>query len=400
MSLEKDLENSELWNSAAFETRAIHVGQEPDPTTGAVITPIFQTSTYVQEAVGVHKGFEYSRTDNPTRSALQSVLASLEGGAWALTYASGLAATQNIMYLLRPGDHILLSDDSYGGTYRLVAKIMTNYGIDFSLVNMTDLEAVRAGIRPNTKLVWVETPTNPYLKIVDIRGVANLLQDHPAKLVVDNTFASPYLQQPLNLGADMVLHSTTKYIGGHSDVVGGAVIGNDPDTFNFLKFNQNAAGAVPGPFDCWLTLRGIKTLGVRMERHCSNAREVAAFLQTQEIIDRVYYPGLVDHPGHEIAARQMRDFSGMVSFTTRGGFEVASELAAKTKLFQLAESLGGVESLIEHPGLMTHASVAGTGAEVEANLIRLSVGIEHIDDLVADLKQAIAAVSTIATPAD
>ena len=400
MSLEKDLENSELWNSAAFETRAIHVGQEPDPTTGAVITPIFQTSTYVQEAVGVHKGFEYSRTDNPTRSALQSVLASLEGGAWALTYASGLAATQNIMYLLRPGDHILLSDDSYGGTYRLVAKIMTNYGIDFSLVNMTDLEAVRVGIRPNTKLVWVETPTNPYLKIVDIRGVANLLQDHPAKLVVDNTFASPYLQQPLSLGADMVLHSTTKYIGGHSDVVGGAVIGNDPDTFNFLKFNQNAAGAVPGPFDCWLTLRGIKTLGVRMERHCSNAREVAAFLQTQEVIDRVYYPGLADHPGHEIAARQMRDFSGMVSFTTRGGFEVASELAAKTKLFQLAESLGGVESLIEHPGLMTHASVAGTGAEVEANLIRLSVGIEHIDDLVADLKQAIAAVSTIATPAD
>jgi len=400
MSLEKDLENSELWNSAAFETRAIHVGQEPDPTTGAVIIPIFQTSTYVQEAVGVHKGFEYSRTDNPTRSALQSVLASLEGGAWALTYASGLAATQNIMYLLRPGDHILLSDDSYGGTYRLVAKIMTNYGIDFSLVNMTDLEAVRAGIRPNTKLVWVETPTNPYLKIVDIRGVANLLQDHPAKLVVDNTFASPYLQQPLNLGADMVLHSTTKYIGGHSDVVGGAVIGNDPDTFNFLKFNQNAAGAVPGPFDCWLTLRGIKTLGVRMERHCSNAREVAAFLQTQEVIDRVYYPGLADHPGHEIAARQMRDFSGMVSFTTRGGFEVASELAAKTKLFQLAESLGGVESLIEHPGLMTHASVAGTGAEVEANLIRLSVGIEHIDDLVADLKQAIAAVSTIAAPAD
>ena len=400
MSQEKHPGNAESWNAAEFETRAIHVGQEPDPATGAVITPIFQTSTYVQEAVGVHKGFEYSRTDNPTRSALQSVLASLEGGAWALTYASGLAATQNIMYLLRPGDHILLSDDSYGGTYRLVAKIMTNYGIDFSLVNMTDLEAVRAGIRPNTKLVWVETPTNPYLKIVDIRGVANLLQDHPAKLVVDNTFASPYLQQPLSLGADMVLHSTTKYIGGHSDVVGGAVIGNDPDTFNFLKFNQNAAGAVPGPFDCWLTLRGIKTLGVRMERHCSNAREVAAFLQTQEIVDRVYYPGLEDHPGHDIAARQMRDYSVMVSFTTRGGFEVASELAAKTKLFQLAESLGGVESLIEHPGLMTHASVAGTGAEVEANLIRLSVGIEHIDDLLADLKQAIAAVSTIAAPAD
>lgn len=388
------------WELTAFETRAIHVGQEPDPTTGAVITPIYQTSTYVQEAVGVHKGFEYSRTDNPTRSALHAVLASLEGGAWALAYASGLAATQNVMYLLRPGDHILLSDDSYGGTYRLVAKIMTNYGIDFSLVDMTDIDAVRAGIRPTTKIVWVETPTNPYLKIVDIRAVAALLQDHPAKLVVDNTFASPYLQQPLLLGADLVLHSTTKYLGGHSDVVGGAVVGNDPDLFSVLKFNQNAAGAVPGPFDCWLTLRGIKTLGVRMERHSANARRVAGFLQSQDAVARVYYPGLADHPGHEIAARQMRDFSGMVSFTLRGGFEAAAALAATTKVFQLAESLGGVESLIEHPGLMTHASVAGTGAEVEPNLIRLSVGIEHIDDLIGDLKQALAAVATVAAPAD
>jgi cystathionine beta-lyase/cystathionine gamma-synthase len=394
------LKDAHTWGETAFETRAIHVGQEPDPTTGAVITPIYQTSTYVQEAVGVHKGYEYSRTDNPTRTALHQVLASLEGGEWALAYASGLAATQNIMYLLRPGDHILLSDDSYGGTYRLVAKIMTNYGIDFSLVDMTDLDAVRAGIRPQTKIVWVETPTNPYLKIVDIRGVANLLLDHPAKLVVDNTFASPYLQQPLTLGADLVLHSTTKYLGGHSDVVGGAVVGNDPDIYSILKFNQNAAGAVPGPFDCWLTLRGIKTLGVRMERHSANARAVAEFLKTQEAVAKVYYPGLPEHAGHQIAARQMRDYSGMVSFTTRGGFEAASVVAASTKVFQLAESLGGVESLIEHPGLMTHASVAGTGAEVEASLVRLSVGIEHVDDLIADLKQALHAISAVAAGAD
>lgn len=400
MTHEETTRGTDEWTTSEFETRAIHVGQEPDPTTGAVITPIYQTSTYVQEAVGVHKGFEYSRTDNPTRSALQAVLASLEGGAWALTYASGLAASQNIMYLLRPGDHILLSDDSYGGTYRLVAKVIAHYGIDFSLVNMSDLEAVRGAIRRNTKLVWVETPTNPYLKIVDIRGIANLLQDHPAKLVVDNTFASPYLQQPLAFGADLVLHSTTKYLGGHSDVVGGAVVGNDPEIFSFLKFNQNAAGAVPGPFDCWLTLRGIKTLGVRMERHSANARAVAAFLTSQSDVERVFYPGLAEHPGHHIAARQMRDFSGMVSFTMRGGFEVASLLATRTKIFQLAESLGGVESLIEHPGQMTHASVAGTGAEVEASLIRLSVGIEHADDLIADLKQAIASVATVATPAD
>ncbi len=394
------IDDSKNWDATEFETRAIHAGQEPDPTTGAVITPIYQTSTYVQESVGVHKGYEYSRTDNPTRTALHQVLASLEGGAWALAYASGLAATQNIMYLLRPGDHILLSDDSYGGTYRLVAKIMTNYGINFSLVDMTGIDAVRAGIRPETKIVWVETPTNPYLKIVDIRAVANLLLDHPAKLVVDNTFASPYLQQPLSLGADMVLHSTTKYLGGHSDVVGGAVVGNDPDIFSILKFNQNAAGAVPGPFDCWLTLRGIKTLGVRMERHSSNARTVADFLLAQEAVSKVYYPGLPDHPGHLIAARQMRDYSGMVSFTTRDGFGAAAALAGTTKVFQLAESLGGVESLIEHPGLMTHASVAGTGAEVESNLVRLSVGIEHVDDLLADLKQAIAAVATVAAPAD
>src|SRR5262249_34648457 len=265
------------WQCRAFETRAIHVGQEPDPTTGAVITPIYQTSTYVQESVGVHKGYEYSRTDNPTRSALQQVLASLEGGQWALSYASGLAATQNIFYLLRPGDHVLLSDDAYGGTYRLVAKVIANYGIDFSLVDMSDLDAVRGGVRPETRIVWVETPTNPYLKIVDIRGVVGLLDGPPARLVVDNTFASPYLQQPLALGADLVLHSTTKYLGGHSDVVGGAVIGNDDAIYEVLKFNQNAAGAVPGPFDCWLTLRGIKTLALRMERHSANPHAAARF---------------------------------------------------------------------------------------------------------------------------
>jgi cystathionine beta-lyase/cystathionine gamma-synthase len=387
-----DQQPSQPWQCSAFETRAIHVGQEPDPATGAVITPIYQTSTYVQESVGVHKGYEYSRTDNPTRTALQQVLASLEGGQWALSYASGLAATQNIFYLLRPGDHILLSDDAYGGTYRLVAKVMANYGIEFSLVDMSDLDAVRHGLRPETRIVWVETPTNPYLKIVDIRGVANLLEGHPARLVVDNTFASPYLQQPLALGADLVLHSTTKYLGGHSDVVGGAVVGNDPAVLDILKFNQNAAGAVPGPFDCWLTLRGIKTLALRMERHSANARAIARFLRGHEAVERVFFPGLPEHPGHDVASRQMRDFSGMVSFTTRGGYEAAAEVVARTKVFQLAESLGGVESLIEHPGRMTHASVAGTGAAVEDTLIRLSVGIEHVDDLIDDLRQALNAV--------
>ena len=383
------------WNGSAFETRAIHAGQDPDPTTGAVIPPIYQTSTYVQEAVGVHKGFEYSRTDNPTRSALHEVVASLEGGAWALAYASGLAASQNLTYLVGPGDHILLSDDAYGGTYRLIAKVVSRYGVDFSLVDMADLDAVRSAIRPQTRLVWVETPTNPYLKIVDIRGVADLLRDHPAKLVVDNTFASPYLQQPLRHGADFVLHSTTKYLGGHSDVVGGVLVGNDPEAYQSLKFHQNAAGAVPGPMDCWLTLRGIKTLPVRMDRHSANARAVAEMLSGHEAVEQVFWPGLASHPGHAVAARQMRDFSGMVSFTVRGGLETAAAVAAGTKVFALAESLGGVESLIEHPGQMTHLSVAGTGAEVADNLVRLSVGLEHADDLVADLRQAL----SVAVPA-
>ncbi len=373
-----------------FETSAIHAGQDPDASTGAVIPPIYQTSTYVQDGVGRHKGYEYSRTDNPTRTALQTVLAELEAGRWALSYASGLAATQNLMqYTLRPGDHILLSDDAYGGTYRLAAQVMVNYGIDFSLVDMADLDAVKAALRPETRLVWAETPTNPYLKIVDIAGLAAVVDGHAAKLVVDNTFASPYLQQPIVHGADFVLHSTTKYLGGHSDVVGGAVVGNDEATFETLKFHQNAAGAVSGPMDCWLTLRGIKTLAVRMDRHSANARAIADFLAEHDGVERVFYPGLADHVGHEIAARQMRDFSGMVSFTARGGVDNAVRIVERTKIFGLAESLGGVESLIEVPAAMTHASVVGTGAEVEPGLVRLSVGIEHIDDLLGDLEQAI-----------
>ena len=373
-----------------FETSAIHAGQDPDASTGAVIPPIYQTSTYVQDGVGRHKGYEYSRTDNPTRTALQTVLAELEGGRWALSYASGLAATQNLMqYTLRPGDHILLSDDAYGGTYRLAALVMVNYGIAFSLVDMADLDAVRAALRPETRLVWAETPTNPYLKVVDIAGLAAVVAGHPAKLVVDNTFASPYLQQPIVHGADFVLHSTTKYLGGHSDVVGGAVIGNDEATYETLKFHQNAAGAVSGPMDCWLTLRGIKTLAVRMDRHSANARAIAHFLAEHDGVERVFYPGLAGHPGHEIAAKQMRDFSGMVSFTARGGVDNAVRIVERTRIFGLAESLGGVESLIEVPAAMTHASVVGTGAEVEPGLVRLSVGIEHVDDLIADLEQAI-----------
>jgi cystathionine beta-lyase/cystathionine gamma-synthase len=381
------------WSASRFETRAIHAGQDPDPTTGAVITPIYQTSTFVQEGVGVHKGYEYARTDNPTRTALHTAIASLEGGNWALAYASGLAATQNLLYLLRPGDHILLSDDAYGGTYRLVAKVVANYGIEFRLCDMSDVEAVRTAMQPNTRIVWAETPTNPYLKIVDIEAVAQIAHQGGAQFVVDNTFASPYLQRPLDLGADFVLHSATKYLGGHSDVVGGLLIGNDEGSYETLKFLQNAAGAVPGPFDCWLVLRGLKTLGIRMDRHSANASAVAGFLQGQSLVEEVFYPGLESHVGHEVAKRQMSDFSGMVSFTIKGGFEAASDFVTSTRVFQLAESLGGVESLIEHPARMTHASVQGTGAEVADNLIRLSVGIEHVDDLLGDLKQAFARVS-------
>jgi cystathionine gamma-synthase len=390
-----------------FETRAIHDGQEPEATTGAVIVPIYQTSTYAQEGINQNKGFDYARTANPTRSALQHAIASLEGGAWGLAYGSGMAAIQNITYLLSPGDHVLLSDDAYGGTYRLFDKILTRYGVEYSMVDLSNLDEVREGLRDDTKMVWVETPTNPYLKIVDIAGIAGVLSERYGEatgdsalakplLVVDNTFASSYLQRPLSLGADLVVHSATKYLGGHSDVVLGLVIGNDPEIHDTLKFHQNAAGAVPGPFDCWLVLRGLKTLGVRMREHSANAMKIAEWLQNDPAVKDVYYPGLPSHPNHEVAARQMPNgFSGMVSFTLHGGLESARGVVAATRIFTLAESLGGVESLIEHPGEMTHASAAGSKAEVGADLIRLSVGIENVEDLIADLEQAL----EVATPA-
>jgi len=386
------------WSAMRFETRAIHDGQEPDEATGAVIVPIYQTSTYAQEGINQNKGYDYARTANPTRSALQDAIASLEGGAWGLAYSSGMAAMQNVMYLLQPGDHILLSDDCYGGTYRLVSKILARYGIEYSMVDLSDLEQVRAGLREDTRMVWAETPTNPYLKIVDIAGVADAIRasgNEETLFIVDNTFASPYLQTPLEHGADLVVHSATKYLGGHSDVVSGLVVGNDPEIHETLKFHQNAAGAVPGPFDCWLVLRGLKTLGVRMREHSANAQRIAEWLQRDPAVERVYYPGLAEHPNHAVAAKQMRGFSGMVSFTVHAGFESARRIVAATKVFTLAESLGGVESLIEHPGEMTHASVAGSAAEVAPNLVRLSVGIEHVDDLLADLEQAL----EVATPA-
>ncbi len=373
-----------------FETLAIHAGQEPDPATGAVITPIYQTSTFVQEAVGKHKGYEYSRTDNPTRTALQSALAALEGAAWGLCYASGLAATQNLWYLLSPGDHLILSDDVYGGTYRLATSVLARYGIDCSLVNLSDLDAVKSAIRPSTRMIWIETPSNPFLKIIDIATISRIIKGSSIRLVVDNTFASPYLQQPLTLGADLVVHSTTKYLGGHSDVVGGAILGNDPEIVAALKFHQNAAGAIPGPFDCWLVLRGIKTLAVRMRQHCANAQVIAGMLLEHPAVAQVFYPGLSTHANHEIAASQMPGgFGGMVSFTVAAGGEAARAVVQRTKLFTLAESLGGVESLIEHPALMTHASMAESGAAVPDNLIRLSVGIENVEDLMADLAQAL-----------
>ena len=382
-----------------FETLAIHAGQDPDPATGAVIVPIYQTSTFAQEEVGKHKGFEYGRTDNPTRSALQTALAALEQADWGLCYASGLAATQNTWYLLNPGDHLILSDDAYGGTYRLAARVASRYGITFSMVDLTDLDAVAGAIQPNTRMIWVETPTNPYLKIVDIAGIREVIGDRSIWLVVDNTFASPYLQQPLTLGADLVLHSTTKYLGGHSDVIGGAVLGNDPEIYETLKFHQNAAGAVPGPFDCWLVLRGIQTLSVRMREHSANGMAIAEMLREHPAVEQVFYPGLPDHPGHLVARRQMpRGFGGMVSFTVRGGYEAARTVVSRTRLFTLAESLGGVESLIEHPGQMTHASLAGSGFEIAPNLIRLSVGIEHVDDLLEDLREALSAVVPASVP--
>ena len=377
-----------------FATRAIHTGQEPDPATGAIITPIYQTSTFVQSDVGEHKGFDYARTDNPTRSALQECLADLEGAQYALAFASGMAAIATTMYLLKQGDHIVAGDDAYGGTYRLFSRVLSNFGLEFTFADLTALDKTRAALRPATRMIWLESPTNPLLKVVDIAGIARLAAERDTRplVVVDNTFASPYLQQPLALGADLVVHSTTKYVGGHSDVVGGAIVMNDRDLYQRLKFLQNAAGAVPGPHDAWLTLRGMKTLALRMEQHSKNALAIARFLDDHPQVERVLYPGLESHPQHDLARRQMRHFGGMVSFEVKGGVEAARTVVKQTKLFALAESLGGVESLIELPAAMTHLSVQGSPLEVPPGLIRLSVGIEDEQDLVEDLAQALNAI--------
>ncbi|MET8469790.1 cystathionine gamma-synthase [Streptomyces sp. NPDC006422] len=374
-----------------FETTAIHAGNTADPVTGAVVPPIYQVSTYKQDGVGgLRGGYEYSRSANPTRTALEENLAALEGGRRGLAFASGLAAEDCLLRtLLGPGDHVVIPNDAYGGTFRLFAKVVTRWGVEFSVADTSDVDAVRAAITPLTKAVWVETPSNPLLGITDIEAVAQVAREAGVKLVVDNTFASPYLQQPLALGADVVVHSMTKYMGGHSDVVGGALIVNDDALGDDLAFHQNAMGAVAGPFDSWLVLRGIKTLPVRMDRHSENATRVADMLTRHPRVTKVLYPGLPEHPGHEIAAKQMKAFGGMVSFQVEGGEEAAVEVCNRAKLFTLGESLGGVESLVEHPGRMTHASVAGSALEVPADLVRLSVGIESADDLLADLQQAL-----------
>ena len=382
---------SEHANKAGFETRAIHAGYEPDPTTGAVIPPIYATSTYKQDGVGgLRGGYEYSRSANPTRTALEGALAALEEGERGFAFASGLAAEDTLLRsVLKPGDHLVIPDDAYGGTFRLIDKVGVPWGLTHSPAQVSDLDAVRAAIRPETKAIWVETPTNPLLNIADIEALAAIAHDAGALLVVDNTFASSYLQQPLTLGADVVVHSTTKYAGGHSDVVGGALVVRDLDIAERIGFHQNSMGAVPGPFDSFLTHRGLKTLAVRMERHCDNAEKVVEFLTGHEGVEQVIYPGLEEHPGHAVAAKQMKRFGGIVSFRVKGGEARALEVCDRTEVFTLGESLGGVESLIEHPGRMTHASVAGTDLEVPADLIRISVGIETADDLVADLDRAL-----------
>jgi cystathionine gamma-synthase len=374
-----------------FDTLAIHAGQQPDPTTGAVVPPIYATSTYAQDGVGgLRSGYEYSRSGNPTRAALEECLCALEGGVRGLAFASGLAAEDTIIRTMtRPGDEVLLPNDAYGGTYRQFAQLHDRWQITSTPVAITDPDAVAAAIGPRTKLIWLETPTNPLLNIADIAAVVDLARSSGARVVVDNTFATPYLQQPLALGADVVVHSTTKYCGGHSDVVGGAVITNDADLGDQLAWHQNAAGPIAGPFDSWLVLRGLKTLGVRMERHCANAAAIARYLDDHPAVAEVYYPGLASHPGHDLAERQMRAFGGMVSLRVAAGEQAAVDVCGRTKVFTLGESLGGVESLIEHPGRMTHQSVAGTALEVPADLIRLSVGIESVDDLIADLDQAL-----------
>ncbi|HXY71717.1 MAG TPA: cystathionine gamma-synthase [Actinomycetota bacterium] len=372
-----------------FETKAIHAGQDPEPAYGAVNVPIYQTSTFAQPDVATPRGYEYARTGNPTRTALEEALGALEGGR-ALCFSSGMAAESTFLSLFEPGDHVVLADDVYGGTYRLLSQVTNRWNLAFDVVDLSDLDALGGAIRDTTKLVWVETPTNPTMKIVDIAAVARLARDRGARCVVDNTFASPYLQRPLELGADAVVHSTTKYLGGHSDAIGGAVVvaADDAATYDRLAFLQNAVGAVPGPMDCFLVLRGVKTLALRMQAHCRGAEAIAEVLEDHPNVDRVYYPGLATHPGHEVASRQMSGFGGMVSFEALTE-ELALDVCRRTKLFALAESLGGVESLIEHPARMTHLSVAGSALAVSPRLVRLSVGIEHPDDLIDDLRRAL-----------
>ncbi|MFI8289014.1 cystathionine gamma-synthase [Streptomyces sp. ms191] len=382
---------SDQHSHQSFETRAIHAGNTADPLTGAVVPPIYQVSTYKQDGVGgLRGGYEYSRSANPTRTALEENLAALEGGRRGLAFASGLAAEDCLLRtLLAPGDHVVIPNDAYGGTFRLFAKVVQRWGVDFSVADTSDLESVRSAVNDRTKVIWVETPSNPLLGITDIAAVADVARTAGAKLVVDNTFASPYLQQPLSLGADVVVHSLTKYMGGHSDVVGGALVTADEALGEELAYHQNAMGAVAGPFDSWIVLRGIKTLAVRMDRHSENAGKIVEMLVQHPKVTQVLYPGLPEHPGHEVAAKQMKAFGGMVSFRVEGGEEAAVEVCNRAKLFTLGESLGGVESLIEHPGRMTHASVAGSALEVPADLVRISVGIENVDDLLADLRQAL-----------
>lgn len=381
-----------------FATRAIHAGQEPDPTTGAINVPIYQTSTYVQEEIGKHKGYEYSRTGNPTRTALEACLASLEGAKYGMCFGSGLGATNNIMNLLSAGDHVIVGDDVYGGTFRIFDKVFTRYGVTFSWVDGRDIKNFEKAINKNTKIIWLETPTNPLLQIVDIKAISELAKSKGLLTVVDNTFASPYLQTPIALGADIVIHSSTKYLGGHSDVVGGAVLTSHEESYKTLKFHQNAVGSVPGPMDCFLVMRGVKTLAVRMEAHEKNAHEIVKFLRDQPAVEKIYYPGMPEHPQHELAKKQMSGFGGMVTFVIKGGLENANKFASATKLFVLAESLGGVESLLCHPVSMTHGSIPKEIREARGivdGMLRLSVGIEDIDDLRADLEQALAKVPVL-----
>lgn len=372
-----------------FETRAIHAGQPPDAATGAVVPPIHLASTFAQDAVGSHRGFEYARTGNPTRATLEAALASLEGARHGIAFSSGMGAADALLRGVRPGEHLVIPSDAYGGTYRLVARVLAPAGVEFTPVDLSDAAAVAAAWRPATRLVWVESPSNPLLGIADIAAIARIAHDRGGRCIVDNTFATPYLQQPLSLGADAVVHSSTKYLGGHSDVVGGIVATDDDELAAELRFVQNAVGAVPSPFDCYLVLRGMRTLAVRLDRQCENARAVVELLAAHPAVALVHYPGLPAHAGHEVAARQMRDFGAMVSFVMAGGEEAALEVVARTEVFTLAESLGAVESLIEHPARMTHASVAGSPLAVDPGLVRLSVGIETVDDLLADLKQAL-----------